>query len=132
MQDRTIYDTIFDKERADAAQNATGVYTVAQANSQKMKLLRLVELLRQETDEQNPLTTTEILDRLDAAGISCDRRTLYKDIALLNEQGFEVMNCWVSREKGYYIEDRSFSVPELKILIDAVQSSSFITEKKTA
>lgn len=132
MQDRTIYDTIFDKERADAAQNATGVYTVAQANSQKMKLLRLVELLRQETDEQNPLTTTEILDRLDAAGISCDRRTLYKDIALLNEQGFEVMNCWVSREKGYYIEDRSFSVPELKILIDAVQASSFITEKKTA
>ena len=101
-------------------------------NCQKIKLLKLTELLRQETDEEHPLTTAAICGSLAGMGISCDRRTLAKDIALLNEQGFEVMWRWVGKEKGYYIEDRSFSVPELKILIDAVQAASFITQKKTA
>lgn len=105
---------------------------MAQDNCQKIKLLKLLELLRQETDEQHPLTTMDICNRLGAMGISCERRTLSKDVALLNEQGYEVMWRWVGKEKGYYIEDRSFSIPELKILIDAVQASSFITEKKTA
>ena len=105
---------------------------MAQDNCQKIKLLKLLELLRQETDEQHPLTTMDICNRLGAMGISCERGTLSKDVALLNEQGYEVMWRWVGKEKGYYIEDRSFSIPELKILIDAIQASSFITEKKTA
>lgn len=65
-------------------------------------------------------------------GISCERKILAKDIALLNTQGIEVLWRWIGKEKGYYIEDRTFSVPELKILIDAVQAAGFITEKKTA
>lgn len=101
-------------------------------NPQKIKLLKLLELLRQDTDELHPLSTSEICNRLGAMGISCERRTLTKDIALLNEQGFEIMWCRVGKEKGYYIVDRSFSVPELKILIDAVQAANFITEKKSA
>lgn len=105
---------------------------MAQENCQKIKLLKLYELLRQETDEENPMTTMTIVHRLGEAGISCDRRTLSKDIAILNEYGYEVMWRKVSKEKGYYVEDRSFSVPELKILIDAVQAASFITDKKTA
>jgi len=105
---------------------------MAKDNCQKIKLLKLMEILRQETDEQHPLRATEICNRLISMGITCDRRTLTKDIALLNEQGFEVMSTMISHEKGYYIEDRSFSVPELKILIDAVQAASFVTEKKTA
>ena len=105
---------------------------MAQDNCQKIKLLKLLELLRQETDEQHPLTTMDICNRLGAMGISCERRTLSKDVTLLNEQGYEVMWRWVGKEMGYYIEDRSFSIPELKILIDAIQASSFITEKKTA
>ena len=103
-----------------------------QENRQKIKLLKLIELLRQETDELHPLSTNEICNRLGTMGISCERRTLTKDIALLNEQGYEVMWCRVGKEKGYYIADRSFSVPELKILIDAVQAANFITEKKSA
>lgn len=101
-------------------------------NWQKIKLLKLLEMLRQDTDEQHPLPTNEICWRLANMDISCDRRTLARDIALLNDQGFEVMWRWVGKEKGYYIEDRSFSVPELKIMIDAIQAASFITEKKTA
>ena len=105
---------------------------MAQDNCQKIKLLKLLELLRQETDEQHPLPTNTLCAKLGGMGITCDRRTLAKDIALLNDQGYEVMWTWVGKEKGYYVEDRSFSVPELKILIDAVQAASFVTEKKTA
>lgn len=101
-------------------------------NCQKIKLLKLMELLWQETDEHHPLSTNEICSRLSTMGISCERRTLAKDILLLNEQGFEVMCCRVGKEKGYYIEDRSFSLPEIKILIDAVQAANFITEKKSS
>ncbi len=107
-------------------------YVVMQENRQKIKLLKLLELLQQETDELHPLSTNEICNRLGVMGISCERRTLTKDITLLNEQGYEVMWCRVGKEKGYYIADRSFSVPELKILIDAVQAANFITEKKSA
>ena len=74
-----------------------------QENCQKIKLLKLMELLRQETDELHPLSTNEICNRLGSMGISCERRTLAKDIALLNEQGFEVMWRKIGKEKGYYI-----------------------------
>ena len=105
---------------------------MAQANSNKIKLLKLMEMLRQETDEAHPLRRTEICERLAKDGIGCDIRTLSKDIAVLNSYGFEVMIRKEDHENFYYVEDRSFSVPELKILIDAVQAASFITEKKTA
>ncbi len=105
---------------------------MVQDNYRKIKLLKLLDLLRQETDEEHPMTTNQICGRLEDMGILCDRRTLSRDIALLNDQGYEIMDMMVGHEKGYYTEDRSFSIPELKILIDAVQASSFITEKKTA
>ncbi len=105
---------------------------MSQENYQKIKLLKLIELLKQETDEQHPLTTTQIIKRLGSLHITCERRTLSKDIALLNEKRFEVMWKWVGKEKGYYIEDRTFSVPEIRILMDAVQAAGFITTRKTA
>ena len=104
---------------------------MVQDNYRKIKLLKLLELLRSDSDEQNPMTTSQLCGRLEGMGIVCDRRTLSKDIMLLNEHGYEIMDTTVGHEKGYYIDDRGFSVPELKILIDAVQASAFITEKKT-
>ncbi|MCD8013976.1 MAG: transcriptional regulator [Lachnospiraceae bacterium] len=101
-------------------------------NWQKIKLLKLVDLLRQETDEQHPLTTAQICERLNEMDIPCDRRVLSKDIDLLNANGVEVRWTSVGKGKGYYIESRDFSVPELKILIDAVCAANFITDKKTA
>ena len=108
------------------------VTAMPKTGDQKVKLLILMELLRQESDEGHPLRTNQILSYLDEKGISCDRRTLARDIADLNEHGFEVMHCMCGHEKGYYVDDRSFSIPELRILIDAVQSASFLTETKTA
>lgn len=97
----------------------------------KLKLIKIIDLLRQESDEQHPWDTYRILDYLNSLNIQCDRRTLANDIAALNEAGYEIMSCRMSKRKGYYIEDRSFSLPELKILMDSVQAASFITEKKT-
>lgn len=102
-----------------------------QENFQKIKLLKLVELLRHETDEDHPMRTGVICDRLRAMNITCDRRTLHKDMKMLNEHGYEVMKEMIDHELAYYISDRSFSIPELKILIDAVQAAGFVTEKKS-
>ena len=101
-------------------------------NRQKIKLLYLMEMLRQETDEAHPLLTSQICKRLGEKGISCERRTVGMDINVLNDFGFEVMMKMVGHEKGYYIADRSFSVPEIKILMDAVQAAKFITPGKSA
>lgn len=105
---------------------------MAQHNDQRIKLLRLVEILRRETDEEHALTTKQLIDKLAEFGISCDRRTLSLDMEFLNESGFEVLATREGHSKAYYMADRSFSDPELKILIDAVQAASFITEKKSA
>lgn len=98
---------------------------------QKIKLVKLMEILHQGTDETHAMTTNEICSRLEKMGISCDRRTLSKDIGVLNANGYEIMSRMVGHEKAYYIDDRNFSIPELKILMDAVQAASFITRKKT-
>ena len=104
---------------------------MARENIRKVKILILLDLLRQNTDEDHPMTTNAIAENLAQLDIPCDRRTISQDIATLNELGYEILATMVGHEKGYYVEDRSFSIPELKILIDAVQASSFITEKKS-
>ena len=98
----------------------------------KLRVVKLLEILQQDTDADNPLGTNNLLQRLEKLGLKSDRRTIARDIDLLNAQGYEVMQVKVGRQNAYYIEDRSFSLPELKILIDAVQAASFITEKKSA
>ena len=100
-------------------------------NCQKIKLLKLMELLRRDTDEDHPITTSEICRRLGEMGISCERRTVGKDMKLLREQGYEIMSELSGHENSYWIADRSFSLPELKILMDAVQAAHFIPPDKT-
>lgn len=104
---------------------------MARENFRKIKLLKLLEMLRQNTDEQHPMSTSNIISSLAQMEITCDRRTLAQDIATLSDLDYEIMTTTVGHEKAYYVEDRNFSIPELKILIDAVHASSFITEKKS-
>ena len=101
-------------------------------NFSKLKLLKIWEILQQESDEKHPISTNQMIERLAEDGIFCDRRTLYKDIAALNSFGYEVICRRGQHSNSYYVEDRSFDMPELRILIDAVQAASFITAKKTA
>ena len=104
---------------------------MARDNYSKVKLIKLLELLRQHSDEQHPMSTNHICAAMEEMGIPCDRRIVTQDVAVLGELGYEIMTTTVGHEKAYFVEDRSFSLPELKILIDAVHASSFITEKKS-
>ena len=98
---------------------------------QKLKLLRLYEILMKETDENHPMSTYDIIEKLAKEGINVKRKTLYEDIDVLNANGYEVMQV---RKKCnmYYVADRSFDTAEVRILLDAVEASSFITPEKTA
>lgn len=103
-----------------------------QEKAYKIKLVKILEILRQDSDEDNYIETSEILSKLATMGIICDRRTLAADIEVLNSYGYEVLSeKSPGKSNKYCVIDRSFDVPELRILIDAVQASSFITPKKT-
>ena len=96
----------------------------------RIRLLKLWEILSTETDKEHPLSTEEIIDKLAEIGIECHRITLYDDIKLLNKYGYEI-HCVRSSSNKYYVDDRNISVPEVLILMDAVQAASFVTEIKT-
>lgn len=99
-------------------------------NVKRIRLMKIWEILRQETDEEHPMSTPALLNKLAGFGIVCDRRTLYADISVLNDFGYEILKTRaISNE--YYVVDRTFDIPEVQILMDAVQSAGFITEKKT-
>ena len=100
-------------------------------NPQKIKLLKLYEMLRQHTDEDRPLSTNQLCAMLEAEGITCDRRTLAEDIDILNANGFEVLRRRTRYAMLFYIVDRRFDLAEVKILVDAIQAASFITPQKT-
>lgn len=101
-------------------------------NNQKIKLLRIIGFLRAESAPDKPVATGQIIRYLNSIQISCDRRTLYKDMELLIESGANIVKTELGRENAYYMDEISFSLAELKILIDAVQSANFITYTKTA
>lgn len=100
-------------------------------NRQKIKLIKLYELLRKETDEDHPISRVELCKRLNAMGISSNVRSLSLDIEVLTDNGFEIMSFLKDKEKYYYVPEHELTIPEIKILIDAVQAASFVTEKKT-
>ena len=99
-------------------------------NVKRIRLMKIWELLCRESDEEHPLTTDEILSRLAEMGIRSCRKTLYEDISILNENGYEVLKTRAISNK-YYVMERTFDLPELRILMDAVQAAKFITEEKT-
>ncbi len=97
---------------------------------QKVKILYLMKILLEETDELHPLTMQQILAKLDGYNISAERKSLYNDIENLRLFGIDIEKT-NQRTCGYYVAGRNFELPELKLLVDAVQSSKFITHKKS-
>lgn len=104
---------------------------MSRTDNQKIKLMKIYEILNVYSDETRPITTKELIARLKDEGVDCARKALYNDIDTLNKYGYEVETIR-KKQNEYYIIDRSFDIPELKILIDAVQASNFITVKKSA
>jgi len=103
---------------------------VAKSFNQKLKILYLMKILLEETDENHALTIQEMIEKLAAFQIKAERKSLYDDIEGLRQFGFDIERTG-GRRCGYYIASRNFELAELKLLVDAVQSSKFITGKKS-
>ena len=100
---------------------------MAKSPNQKLKLLYLMRLFLERTDEAHPVTVPELIAALGQYGISAERKSLYDDFEALRHFGLDI----VQNGGKYYVGSRDFELPELKLLVDIVQSSKFITEKKT-
>lgn len=104
---------------------------MSKTEKQKLKLLYLLKILQEKTDEEHPLPTREIIDELAAYDIRAERKSIYDDIECLKLFGYEIEYIKARTGGGYYLAEREFELPELKLLVDAVQSSRFITQKKS-
>ena len=100
-------------------------------NKQKLKLLYLIKIFTEDTDDQHALTLPQIVEKLDAYGVSAERKTLYQDFELLRDFGFDIIGQQARRNFYYHMGNRRFELPELKLLVDSVQSAKFITDKKS-
>lgn len=98
---------------------------------QKLKMLYLAKIFSQETDEQHALTMPEVISSLKSYGVNADRKTLYMDFDELRDFGLDIISEQRGRNTYYYLGSRAFELPELKLLVDSVQSAKFITEKKS-
>ena len=105
---------------------------MAKGQNQKAKLLYLARILSQQTDQEHPMTIARMMDLLQAQGVDVrDRKSLYDDLETLRVFGMDIEKQREGRSVGYYVAGREFELPELKLLVDAVQSSRFITHNKT-
>lgn len=100
------------------------------SRNQNLKIVYLYKILVENTDEKNPLSMPEIISKLSDYGISAERKSVYSDIELLRDAGVDIIS--EKRNKYcYYIGERDFQLAELKLLVDCVSSSRFITAKKS-
>ena len=99
--------------------------------NQKFKLYRLAQIMLEKTDDEHYITMPEILSALEAYGVTADRKSIYNDLRDLEVLGIEVEGDPVGNRYHYHVLNRPFELPELKLLVDAIQSSKFITERKT-
>ena len=99
--------------------------------NQKLKLYRLAQIMLEQTDDEHYITMAEIMEALRRYDITADRKSLYNDLRDLSSFGIEVEGESVGNRYHYHVVSRPFELPELKLLVDAIQSSKFITEKKT-
>lgn len=103
---------------------------MARSSKQKMKILLVMRELLEKTDEQNPVSTEEFIRMLNQNGISAERKGIYDDIETLKDFGIDI-EYRRDNPRGYYVASREFELPELKLLVDAVQCAKFITENKS-
>lgn len=103
---------------------------MAARNGQKVKLLYIVDILKKYTDEDHPITATEICEKLASNGVTAERKAIYDDIAQLTDYGFDIIKTRTPKS-GFFLASREFEIPEISLLIDAVKTAKFISAKKT-
>ena len=100
-------------------------------SNQKFKLYRLAQIMQEKTDDEHYITMPEIMKELAKYDITADRKSIYNDLRDLSVLGIDVEGEPVGNRYHYHVVNRAFELPELKLLVDAIQSSKFITEKKS-
>ncbi len=103
---------------------------MSRQSNQKLKILYLLKILMEKTDEENPLSTNDLIRELEKCGITAERKSVYDDIEALTNFGIDIIKINSSKNL-YYVGERSLELPELKLLVDTVQSAKFITPKKS-
>lgn len=103
---------------------------MAKGPNQKLKLLYLMQILLEKTDEDHPMGVTEMISELEKCGVGAERKSIYDDLEALRVFGLDIIQR-KGKSTHYYVASRQFELPELKLLVDSVQSSKFITHKKT-
>ena len=103
---------------------------MARSEGQKLKLLYLRDFLLSRSDEQHPVSVNDMIAYLAGLDVHAERKSIYDDLEALRLAGLDIVQI-KSRATGYYVASRDFELPELQLLVDAVQSSRFITERKT-
>lgn len=101
---------------------------MAKTAGTKLRILHVYEILRTKSSEEHPLSVPDIISELEKRDIPCERKSVYSDIEALMEFGYEIEQ---RRNAGYYLKSRDFELSELKLLVDAVQSSKFITAERS-
>ena len=104
---------------------------MAKSENQKLKLMYLMKILLEKTDEDHALTMPDILRELEAYGISAERKSIYSDMECLRTYGMDIIGEKRDQKFSYYVASRQFELAELKLLVDAIQSAKFITAKKS-
>lgn len=104
---------------------------MAKSSNQKLRILYLLEMLYEQTDEFNYITIKQIIDEMNSRDVHCERKTVYDDIEALKLCGIDIISQRYSRETGYYLASRNFDTAEIKMLVDIVQASKFVTKKKS-
>ena len=105
---------------------------MAKGNNQKLKLSYLTRIMLEKTDDEHGLTVPQIIEELEKYDVSAERKSIYTDLADITDKlGIEIIKEQVGRETYYHVGQRDFEVAEIKLLIDAIQSCKFITEKKS-
>lgn len=104
---------------------------MAKGSNQKLKLLSLARIFYQNTDEEHGLTVSEIIALLNQQEITANRKTIYQDLEELRHWGLDIVSTQEGTRTDYRLVSREFELPELKLLVDSVQSSKFITQRKS-
>lgn len=103
---------------------------MAKSSNQKLKMLYLMKILLEKTDDENTITLNEMIAELERHGITAERKSIYDDIEALRQYGIDITTR-KTKTTDYFVANRLFELPELKLLVDAVQCSKFITHKKS-
>ncbi len=104
---------------------------MSRSPNQKQKLLLIKQYLEQYTDEEHPAATADLLAFLASAGVSAERKSIYDDLETLEAFGMDLVRVRRGNVTAWYVGERDFQLPELRLLVDSVQSSRFLTRRKS-